>query len=84
MFFVPLTNWLRIAGGLIQLNDGGPQSLQYVANAAFLANLFADYLNASDTSGWFCGPNFFSIATLRNFASSQVYFSFHVLHIEYG
>ncbi|KAL2941427.1 Endoglucanase 12 [Bienertia sinuspersici] len=65
-----LFNWSK--GGLIQLNDGGPHSLQYVANAAFLANLFADYLNATGSKGWFCGTKFFTVATLRDFASSQI------------
>ncbi|KNA16253.1 hypothetical protein SOVF_090810 [Spinacia oleracea] len=65
-----LFKWSK--GGLIQFNDGGEESLQYVANAAFLANLFADYLNATDSPGWLCGPNFFPIATLREFASSQI------------
>uniref|UniRef100_A0A803KMJ8 Endoglucanase n=1 Tax=Chenopodium quinoa TaxID=63459 RepID=A0A803KMJ8_CHEQI len=65
-----LFKWSK--GGLIQLNDGEPQSLQYVANAAFLANLFADYLNASESPGWFCGSKFFTLATLRDFASSQI------------
>lgn len=59
-------------GGMIQLNHGRPQPLQYVANAAFLANLFADYLNATDVPGWFCGPNYFSSDVLRSFATSQI------------
>ncbi|KAJ8639302.1 hypothetical protein MRB53_015996 [Persea americana] len=63
-------NWTR--GGMIQLNHGRPQPLQYVANAAFLASLFADYLNATGVPGWFCGPNYFSSDVLRRFATSQV------------
>ncbi|XWS65252.1 hypothetical protein CRYUN_Cryun05aG0076700 [Craigia yunnanensis] len=63
-------NWTR--GGMIQLNLGKPQPLQYVANAAFLANLFADYLNATGVPGWNCGSKFFRSEFLRNFATSQV------------
>ena len=54
------------------MNHGNPQSLQYVANAAFLASLYVDYLNASSIPGWFCGPNFITLETLRSFAESQV------------
>ncbi|KAF9611407.1 hypothetical protein IFM89_032076 [Coptis chinensis] len=56
---------------LILQNHGRPQSLQYVANAAFLASLFADYMNATGVPGWFCGPYFISSDKLRFFASSQ-------------
>ncbi|XP_022743148.1 endoglucanase 12 [Durio zibethinus] len=63
-------NWTR--GGMIQLNSGKPQPLQYVANAAFLANLFADYLNATGVPGWNCGSQFFRSESLRDFATSQV------------
>lgn len=66
------TTWNRTRGGLIQLNHGHPQPLQYVVNAAFLATLFSDYLDAADTPGWYCGPNFFSTDTLREFAKSQI------------
>lgn len=59
-------------GGLIQLNHGRPQPLQYVVNAAFLATLYSDYLEAADTPGWYCGPNFFSTNVLREFAKTQV------------
>nr|GMD48537.1 endoglucanase 25-like [Ipomoea batatas] len=58
--------------GLIQLNYGAPQPLQYVVNAAYLATLFSDYLAAADTPGWYCGPNFYSIHVLRQFAQTQV------------
>lgn len=61
-----------IVGGLIQLNHGRPQPLQYVVNAAFLATLFSDYLDAADTPGWYCGPNFYSSDVLRKFAETQV------------
>ncbi|XP_007028162.2 PREDICTED: endoglucanase 12 [Theobroma cacao] len=63
-------NWTQ--GGMIQLNLGKPNPLQYVANAAFLANLFADYLNATGVPGWNCNSRFFSSEYLRNFATSQV------------
>lgn len=66
-------------GGLIQLNHGRPQPLQYVVNAAFLAALYSDYLDAADTPGWYCGPNFFSTDVLRDFAKTQVGASF-LLH----
>ncbi|XP_050205173.1 endoglucanase 7 [Mercurialis annua] len=63
-------NWTR--GGMIQLNHGKPQPLQYVANAAFLTSLFVDYLNASDIPGFECGPAFITLADLRSFATSQI------------
>ncbi|GLJ54225.1 hypothetical protein SUGI_1162870 [Cryptomeria japonica] len=62
----------RTRGGLIQLNHGRPQPLQYVVNAAFLASIYADYLKAADIPGWYCGPNFFSVQVLRNFARTQL------------
>ncbi|XP_065875329.1 endoglucanase 7 [Euphorbia lathyris] len=62
--------WTR--GGMIQLNRGKPQPLQYVANAAFLASLFVDYLNATGVPGFKCGPNFITLKELRSFATSQI------------
>ncbi|KAJ9536557.1 hypothetical protein OSB04_un000256 [Centaurea solstitialis] len=62
----------RTKGGLIQLNHGRPQPLQYVVNAAFLATLYSDYLDAADTPGWYCGPNFYSTKELRKFAETQI------------
>jgi endoglucanase len=62
----------HFAGGLIQLNHGRPQPLQYAVNAAFLASLYSDYLEAADTPGWYCGPNFYTTEVLRKFARSQV------------
>ncbi|KAK4480221.1 hypothetical protein RD792_013283 [Penstemon davidsonii] len=59
-------------GGLIQLNHGGAQNLQYVSNAAFLASLFADYLNATGVPGWNCGSDFHPISVLKDFAASQM------------
>uniref|UniRef100_A0ACD5T702 Uncharacterized protein n=1 Tax=Avena sativa TaxID=4498 RepID=A0ACD5T702_AVESA len=62
----------RTKGGLIQLNHGMPQPLQYVANAAFLASVYSDYLEAADTPGWNCGPDFYSVEVLRSFAMTQI------------
>eukprot|EP00252_Welwitschia_mirabilis_P003828 TRINITY_DN1389_c0_g1_i1.p1 TRINITY_DN1389_c0_g1~~TRINITY_DN1389_c0_g1_i1.p1 ORF type:complete len:620 (+),score=78.50 TRINITY_DN1389_c0_g1_i1:242-2101(+) len=71
--FLPFfTSFNRTRGGLIQLNHGQPQPLQYVVNAAFLAGIYSDYLSAADIPGWYCGPNFFSIETLRKFAKTQI------------
>ncbi|KAG5548906.1 hypothetical protein RHGRI_014312 [Rhododendron griersonianum] len=66
------TSFNRTKGGLIELNHGRPQPLQYVVNAAFLATLYSDYLSASDTPGWYCGPNFYSTDVLRKFAETQI------------
>jgi mlo protein len=66
------TSFNRTKGGLIQLNHGRPQPLQYVVNAAFLATLYSDYLEAADTPGWYCGPNFYPTSVLRNFAKTQI------------
>jgi len=66
------TSFNRTKGGLIQLNHGRPQPLQFVVNAAFLATLYSDYLTASDTPGWYCGPNFYSTDVLRKFAQTQI------------
>lgn len=63
-------NWTK--GGMIQLNHGRPQPLQYVANAAFLASLYVDYLNATRVPGLNCGPKFISLDLLRSFATSQI------------
>lgn len=71
--FLPyFTSFNRTRGGLIQLNHGRPQPLQYVANAAFLAALYSDYLDAADTPGWYCGPNFYSTDVIRTFAETQI------------
>ncbi|WOL01301.1 hypothetical protein Cni_G10017 [Canna indica] len=59
-------------GGLVQLNHGRPQPLQYVVNAAFLSSLYADYLDAANIPGYYCGPYYFSAESLRSFAISQV------------
>ncbi|RZC86832.1 hypothetical protein C5167_030178 [Papaver somniferum] len=59
-------------GGLIQLNHGGPQNLQYVVNAAFIASLFVDYMNATGVPGWYCGTQYTGADELHKFATSQV------------
>ncbi|KAF2558186.1 hypothetical protein F2Q68_00015911 [Brassica cretica] len=66
------TKFNRTKGGLILLNHGEPEPLQYAANAAFLATLYSDYLDASVTPGWYCGPSFFKTQVLRDFSTSQV------------
>ncbi|CAH2078068.1 unnamed protein product [Thlaspi arvense] len=43
-----------------------------VANAAFLATLFSDYLEAANTPGWYCGPTFYPNDVLREFSRSQI------------
>ncbi|GLJ18834.1 hypothetical protein SUGI_0336450 [Cryptomeria japonica] len=71
--YLPLFNvFNRTKGGLIQLNHGNPQPLQYVVNAAFLASVYSDYLNTADIPGFYCGPNYFSREILRNFARYQM------------
>ncbi|KAH9332013.1 hypothetical protein KI387_004121 [Taxus chinensis] len=62
----------RTRGGLIQLNHGNPQPLQYVVNAAFLASLYSDYLNTADIPGFYCGPNYISREVLRDLARFQM------------
>jgi len=64
--------WCWWSGGLIQLNHGKPQPLQYVVKAAFLASLYADYMNESNIPGWYCGSIFISSSSLRHFATHQV------------
>ncbi|VVB14828.1 unnamed protein product [Arabis nemorensis] len=61
----------RTKGGLIQLNHGGPQPLQYAANAAFLAALYSDYLDAADTPGWFWGTIPETRTSQRSFNSEE-------------
>ncbi|KZV43705.1 endo-1,4-beta-glucanase [Dorcoceras hygrometricum] len=62
----------RTKGGMIQLNNGNPQPLQFVVNAAFLATLFGDYMKASGMRGWFCGSQFYPSEVLRQFAQKQM------------
>lgn len=69
------------AGGLIELNHGRPQPLQYAVTAAFLASLYADYLDAANIPGYYCGPYYFSADSLRSFATSQVCLPFDSLSL---
>ncbi|RZC66016.1 hypothetical protein C5167_009708 [Papaver somniferum] len=62
----------RTKGGLIQLNRGVPQPLQFVVQAAFLATLYADYLDASCIPGWYCGLNFYTTQVMHDFAKTQI------------
>ncbi|EYU33245.1 hypothetical protein MIMGU_mgv1a022358mg, partial [Erythranthe guttata] len=62
------TSFNRTRGGMIDLSQGQPRNLQYVLNAAFLAH----YLSASDTGGWYCGPDFYTRDALRQFAEKQI------------
>ncbi|KAG5237394.1 endoglucanase [Salix suchowensis] len=64
---------VQASGGLIRLNSGRPRPLQYVANTAFLASLFVDYLNATRVPGFQCGSKFISLDVLRSFATSINY-----------
>ncbi|OEL17007.1 Endoglucanase 12 [Dichanthelium oligosanthes] len=59
-------------GGLALFNHGRGQPLQYVVANSFLAALYADYLEAVNVPGWYCGPNFMSTEDLRAFARSQL------------
>ncbi|KAL7119776.1 hypothetical protein ACP275_02G082800 [Erythranthe tilingii] len=71
--FLPnYTSFNRTRGGMIDLSQGQPRNLQYVVNAAFLAQLFGDYLSASDTGGWYCGPDFYTRVALRQFSEKQI------------
>jgi len=61
-----------IAGGLIiPKPDNGPL-LQYAATASFLSKLYSDYIGHLKISGASCETDEFSVAMLRDFASSQV------------
>ncbi|XP_073142271.1 endoglucanase 25-like isoform X2 [Henckelia pumila] len=71
-FLPDFSKFNRTKGGMIQLNDGKPQPLQFVVNAAFLAMLFGDYMKASETPGWFCGSQFYTSDVLRQFAQKQM------------
>ncbi|KAK8654375.1 hypothetical protein V6N13_128344 [Hibiscus sabdariffa] len=65
-------NFNRTKGGLIELNHGKPKPLQYVVNAAFLAALYSDYLEATLTPGSQCGAKFFPKEAFRDFAKWQI------------
>ncbi|KAD3641830.1 hypothetical protein E3N88_31054 [Mikania micrantha] len=63
-------NWTH--GGIIDLSQGKSQNLQYVVNVVFLASLYADYLEAANLPGWYCGATFIPSNKLRDFATSQM------------
>jgi endoglucanase len=67
-------------GGLALFNHGRGQPLQYVVANSFLAALFADYMEAINVPGWYCGPNFMPIEDLRAFAKSQVTYGDWSMH----
>ncbi|XP_078434462.1 endoglucanase 12-like [Wolffia australiana] len=71
-FFPQFNSFNFTPGGMIQLNHGRPQNLQYIVKASFLASLYADYLDLVGAPGFNCGPNYFSLGNLRSFAASQV------------
>ncbi|KAF8704248.1 hypothetical protein HU200_031746 [Digitaria exilis] len=60
------------SGGLALFNHGRGQPLQYVVANSFLAALYADYMEAVNVPGWYCGPNFMTTNDLREFATSQL------------
>ncbi|KAL9668352.1 hypothetical protein QQ045_002732 [Rhodiola kirilowii] len=66
------SSFQRTKGGLILLNRRKPRSLQYVVNAAFLATLYSDYLEAVGAPGWKCNGKFYSSDVLRTFSMSQI------------
>ncbi|OMO63939.1 Glycoside hydrolase, family 9 [Corchorus capsularis] len=66
------SNFNRTRGGLIQLNHGKPKPLQYVMNAAFLAALYTDYLQAAFIPGLQCGSKFYPKEAFRDFAKAQI------------
>ncbi|KAI3959803.1 hypothetical protein MKW98_029840 [Papaver atlanticum] len=59
-------------GGMVILNPGGRRHLQYLASTAFIASLFAAYLNAEKVPVWKCGPQYVNADELRNFSRSQM------------
>nr|GEU90638.1 endoglucanase 12-like [Tanacetum cinerariifolium] len=61
-------NWTP--GGLINLNQGQVQNLQYVVNAMFLASLYVDYWDALKADSMYCGSSI-PVKKLREFAISQ-------------
>ncbi|KAI3899151.1 hypothetical protein MKW92_016638 [Papaver armeniacum] len=61
----------RTKEGLIQINGGAPQPLQFVVQAEFLATLYADYLDAAGIPGWYCGLNFYTTQVMHDFAKTR-------------
>jgi hypothetical protein len=72
MYFPKFAAFNFTKGGLAQFNHGQGQALQYAAANSFLAALYADYMEAVNVPGWYCGPNFMTVDDLRSFAKSQV------------
>ncbi|XP_061348144.1 endoglucanase 25-like [Gastrolobium bilobum] len=62
----------RTAGGLIIMEPDNGSLLQYAATASFLSKLYSDYLDHLKIPGASCNTDVFSVAMLRDFASSQV------------
>ncbi|TVU39802.1 hypothetical protein EJB05_13242, partial [Eragrostis curvula] len=70
------------SGGAVNFTKGGlawfmldkdkGQPLQYVVANSLLAALYANYLEAVNATGWYCGSNFMSANDLRAFATSQL------------
>ncbi|RID45766.1 hypothetical protein BRARA_I02468 [Brassica rapa] len=67
-----LPNFRKFRRSKGKTKSGHLQPLQDVANAAFLAALFSDYLEASSTPGWYCGPSFYTPKNLCDFSKSQM------------
>ncbi|KQJ83374.1 endoglucanase 12 [Brachypodium distachyon] len=72
MYFPKFAAFNFTKGGLAQFNHGRGQALQYAVANSFLAALYADYMEAVNVPGWYCGPNFMTVEDLRNFAKSQL------------
>ncbi|CAA6654533.1 unnamed protein product [Spirodela intermedia] len=49
-----------------------PTAPSVCGQRCFLASVYSDYLEASDTPGWYCGPDFYSTSVLRDFAKTQI------------
>ncbi|RCV34344.1 hypothetical protein SEVIR_7G161100v4 [Setaria viridis] len=72
MYFPKFGAFNFTKGGMALFNHGKGQPLQYVVANSFLASLYADYMEAANVPGWYCGPNFMSTNDLRAFAKSQL------------
>jgi len=72
MYFPRFAAFNFTKGGMALFNHGKGQPLQYVVANSFLASLYADYMEAANVPGWYCGPNFMSTNDLRAFAKSQL------------
>lgn len=59
-----------VGGLILPKPDNGPL-LQYAITASFLSKLYSDYIDHLKISGASCETDEFSVATLRDFASSQ-------------